>query len=193
MKVGDTFSFPEPIQCTPIEKLLDDITTETNKESEFVSQNIECAEHWIKQEGGDPRSGHFIVDCDASRSRLHWRKGVSPCLTRARHKGHWLTNKKRRFTKEEMFRLQGMDPTKFKVVVNNTKLGQLIGNSMSVNVVERILIRALKAAGLAGNLKNRWATGQASEKLQATVGRTFEKIPESPDQFKQCSLPQFDD
>jgi hypothetical protein len=92
-----------------------------------------------------------------------------------------------------MFRLQGMDPTKFKVVVNNTKLGQLIGNSMSVNVVERILIRALEAAGLADNLKDRWATGRASEKLRATVGKTFQKMQETTDQFKQCSLPQFDD
>ena len=92
-----------------------------------------------------------------------------------------------------MFRLQGMDPTKFKVVVSDTKLGQLIGNSMSVNVVERILTRALEAAGLAEDLQDRWETGQASRKLQATVGKSFQKMPEPFGEYKQCSLPQFDD
>ena len=169
MKVADAFSFPDPIRCTPIEKLLEKTTAEeVSKQSDFVSQNIDYAERHIKKEGGNPSQEHFIVDCDASRSRLHWRKGISPCLTRARHKGHWITNKKRRFTKEEVFRLQGMDPTKFKVTVSSTKLGQLVGNSMSVNVLERVLLRALASAGLAVNLVDRWANGQASLKLQAT-------------------------
>ena len=33
MKRGKTFSFPGPIQCTPIEQLLDTTTTEASKES----------------------------------------------------------------------------------------------------------------------------------------------------------------
>ena len=50
--------------------------------------------------------------------------------------------------KAEMLRLQGMDPSKFVIDVSSSKLGQQIGNAMSVNVVERILIAALKAANI---------------------------------------------
>ena len=49
-----------------------------------------------------------------------------------------------------MFRLQGMDPTAFKVAVPETQLGQQIGNAMSVNVIERVMFQALKVAKLVG-------------------------------------------
>ena len=42
-----------------------------------------------------------------------------------------------------------MDPIKYKVAVTDSQLGQQVGNSMNVNVVERILINALVSAGLA--------------------------------------------
>ena len=67
----------------------------------------------------------------------------------------------------EMMRLQGIDPDKFKQVVSDSVMGQQLGNAMSVNVIERILARALRAAGLVhlpclkdGRTKlDRWETG----------------------------------
>ena len=44
---------------------------------------------------------------------------------------------------------------------------------MSVNVVERVLARALPAAGLAEELPDRWAGGQALDELKATRGCAF--------------------
>ena len=43
-----------------------------------------------------------------------------------------------------------------------------LGNSMSVNVVERLLSRLLRAVGLTGALPDRWASGAALTELEAT-------------------------
>merc|ERR1719356_2074307 len=59
--------------------------------------------------------------------------------------------------KTEMFRLQGMDMTKFNQVVSDGELGKQIGNAMSVNILERLFVRLLPAAGLVkGKLTDRW-------------------------------------
>ena len=39
---------------------------------------------------------------------------------------------------------------------SQSSLGKMLGNTMSLNVIERVLAKALPAAGLARNLKDRW-------------------------------------
>merc|ERR1719330_470785 len=58
-----------------------------------------------------------------------------------------------------MMRLQGMNPEGFVQKVSDAQLGKQIGNAMSVNVLERIFVRLLPAAGLypARSLRDRWA------------------------------------
>ena len=60
-----------------------------------------------------------------------------------------------------------MDPTRFHVAVSETQLGQQVGNAMSVFLFERILIRALVAAGLASeeDVPDRWKSGEAFKEL----------------------------
>ena len=55
----------------------------------------------------------------------------------------------------------GLDMDKWQQVVSDVQLGRMIGNSMSVNVVERILCRLLPAAGLASEdaCRDRWLAG----------------------------------
>jgi len=109
------------------------------------------------------------VDCDSSPNCTKWTQNVAPCITSSRGSGHWVTNRGRRLRKQEMMRLQGMNPTTFKVAISETQLGKQLGNTMSVNVLERLFVRLLPAAGLArGELKDRWATGQAVKKLADT-------------------------
>lgn len=93
----------------------------------------------------------------------------------SRNDGHWISNQHRRLTKPEVFRLQGMDPTKFSVQVSNKALGNQPGNAMSVNVVEQVLHQALLATTLlpADRLRNRWANGLAQMDLIATRGFTL--------------------
>ena len=82
-----------------------------------------------------------------------------------------MTNRGRRVKLEEMMRLHGMDPSEFKVVVPNAQLGIQLGNAMSVNVVERILMRVLPAAGLVkrGSLVDRWEMERPYDRFLAPL------------------------
>ena len=39
----------------------------------------------------------------------------------------------------------------------NSSIGHMLGNTMSLNVIERVLCKALPAAGLAAKLNDRWS------------------------------------
>ena len=68
------------------------------------------------------------------------------CL-RARPYGYYLTNKRRRMTLAEMSRLQGFPPLK-SAVVSRIQLGQMLGNTMTVDVVKEVLREGLRSTGL---------------------------------------------
>ena len=82
-------------------------------------------------------------------------------------------------------RLQAMNPTKFKVEVSPKDLGEQIGNAMSVNVIERILVRALEAAELVApkSLTDRWLQGDAQRELQSTQGQYLMSLRPIPKEF----------
>ena len=61
-----------------------------------------------------------------------------------------------------------MNPDKLKQVVTDTQWRKQLGNTMSVNVVERLLVRLLPAVGLTGALPDRWASGAPLAELEAT-------------------------
>ena len=88
--------------------------------------------------------------------------GVSPCLTRTRAAtGIYIASRGSRMTLQEMLRLQGLPPRhilRHQGDVTNRQLGGMIGNAISVNVLERIVGRVLPACGLVrGALSDRWA------------------------------------
>jgi len=143
--------------------------------------NVKNALRSLKRAGSDPLQEPWIVDCDSSEGRAKWQDGISPCITVSRGAGHWVTNRGRRLTKEEMMRLQGMDPTTFKLAVSETQLGKQLGNTMSVNVLERLFARLLPAARLVrhGDVKDRWASGLAVRMLARTRGKTFKALSAS--------------
>ena len=68
------------------------------------------------------------------------------------------------------------EPAPFSKVVSYSQLGMQIGNAMSVNVIERVILRALNAASLGDcrNAVDRWANGTAIKELQSTCGRKDE-------------------
>jgi DNA (cytosine-5)-methyltransferase 1 len=182
-----SFSFPEPLPLEKrpkIELFLERRKADTAKtglppaSQGTALKNVKTALRTLKREGSDPTKDPFIVDCDSSPNRMKWVDGVSPCITCSRGAGHWVTNRGRRLTKEEMMRLQGMDPTQFTVAVTEHQLGRQLGNTMSVNVLERLLVRVLPAAKLAqhGALADRWKSGQAIRKLIRTRGCGFKAV-----------------
>ena len=74
-----------------------------------------------------------------------------------------------------MMRLQGMIPSEFNMVTSEAQLGRQIGNAMSVNVIERILVSLLPAAGLTspGRLADRWKDGSAIRAMNLDKDRSF--------------------
>ena len=110
------------------------------------------------------------MTCDSSKGWSRFQHGVLPCLT-CRAEGPWVTNRGRRVKLEEMMRLHGMDPSEFKVVVPKAQLGIQLGHAMSVNVVERILMRVLPAAGLVkrGSLVDRWEMERPHDRFLAPL------------------------
>ena len=105
-----------------------------------------------------------MIEVDARGKVVHAPMGVSPCLTsaRARASGHWVTTRGRRFLTPEMLKLQHMDPvrvTRPSCVLLRLFHG-MIGNSMSVNVVEVVLVAQSRCAPsvFGGHvLHNKWS------------------------------------
>ena len=157
------FEFPKPLEQTPsIELVLDPASKQATARDLPPAQqttsrrNVIRALEELKQQGHHPLSEPWVVEIDCTTPRIQYQLGVSPCITCRRGSGHWITNRGRRMTKQEMLRLQGMDVSKFEQVAPDNQLGKLIGNTMSVNVLERLFVRLLPAAGLTGELTDRW-------------------------------------
>jgi len=175
-----SFRFPEAIPSMKLDKFLDKLPKGFNVEKSLppVTQtvarnNVESALRKLKRNGSDPWEESWIVDCDSSPNRSSCQEECAPCLTCSRRDGHWVTSRGRRLHKTEMMRLQGMDPTIFKVVVSERELGKQLGNTMSVNVLERLFARLLPAVGLSRRLPDRWESGEAIRSLATTRGQPF--------------------
>merc|ERR1740129_1118349 len=184
-----SFSWPDPLRWVSIEKFLNprkkrpsmsDLPPRTNT---VTNGNVKLALKTLLKQGVDPLREAYLVDIDSTRARCAWQKDRTPCITCARSAGHWITNRARRLTKPEMMRLQGMDPQSFKVVVSERQWGNQIGNAMSCNVLERIFVRLLPAAGLhpAARLCDRWEpTGQAAPATPPASKKRAASPPKSP-------------
>ena len=62
--------------------------------------------------------------------------------------GHWVSSRPRLLTVEEMLVLQGVPADVRREGISNRQLGLMIGNAVSVNVLERLLARLLPGVGL---------------------------------------------
>lgn len=186
-----TFEFPDKIEQPPLELFLEPRESDAAvrvgpvSESRTARTNVNAALRNIAKAGKNPYKESCIVDCDSSASRSKWTHEFVPCITCSRGNGHWVTNRGRRLTNIEMHRLQGMNPTKFKVAVSRAKHGFQLGNSMSVCVLERIFVSLLPAAQLVGpsvKLEDRWKSGKALKELAKTRGGSFKKMDDETHQ-----------
>ena len=150
---ADSFAFPGCLDCPAIETLSDDEGNSSQFHNPFIQvsntmqANINSAKQRIKESGGN-LDQPYVVDCNASRQKSNPLYDIPPCIATSRNRGHWLIHKNRRMNVKEMMRLHGIDPDNFNQVVSDSVMGQQLGNAMSVNVVERIIVNSLGAAGL---------------------------------------------
>ena len=148
-----TFTFPEPCRSRPLESFLEnqvrrptplDLPPENQK---VARANVIAFLEKMQAKGHDVLSETWTLDCDSSLYRAGAMHGVCCCLTRSRPLGHWISNRGRRLTLLEHKRLQGISDD-FPVFIGEMEFRQHLGNSMSVNVLERLLVSLLPAAGL---------------------------------------------
>ena len=90
-----------------------------------------------------------------------------PCLLK-HVKPIWVLNRGRMLNLQELMRLMGFNLNDFKVPLP----ADMLGNSMAINTLERLLCRILPAVGLTGPLPDRWADGRAQIELAATAERS---------------------
>ena len=90
--------------------------------------------------------------CSVRNRRPSTMMNCSPCLTAARAKegGHWLLHRARFMTLNELFRLQGLPPSRWKIPagVPVSRMRLCIGNAISGNVIKLLLAAAMEAMGL---------------------------------------------
>ncbi len=121
-----------------------------------------------RQLGREVWTKGYILDVGASEAFRHGQRGCCPCLTRARLGGklfgYYIPKLRRRLSLLEASRLQGVPDEVCKTMLTAVgaegKVGQALGDMMSINVLMRLLPRALEAAGLLspGEVRDHWET-----------------------------------
>ena len=146
-----TFCFPQAMPCPPLASFLEPRmrrpTWQDLPGSGNAAHNVVSGLQAIVAMGHSPFDEPWVVDCDSSHAFSSVRHNVSPCLTRCRSRGYWLTSHGRRMTMQEQMRLQGI-PVDHDVHVAAADFCKLLGNSISINVLRSILRSALPAARL---------------------------------------------
>ena len=133
----------------------------------------------VKKQGRNPRQVPVLIDVGCSPKFASHGVGALPCLTATRGatrgRGHWCSTVGRHLTLIELFQFQGFTADEASAIMatlqsaspgtapNDSHVGRMLGNTMSLNVIERVLAQALPAAGLARGLTDPWyaASGAA--------------------------------
>jgi len=181
-----TFEWPEVIGHRPLEEFLEPRKVRPTKNdapprsSTTAHSNVKAVVKLLEKQGHDPLNEPWIVDCDSTFKFMSYNKTHSLCITTRRPSGHWITNRGRYMTTGEMMGFQGMwKPQEgFKVAVSLPQLGKQVGNAMSVNVLERIFVRVLPAAGLvpAKKLHDRWEAAAVKGAAPSTPSRALKRL-----------------
>ena len=140
---------PSPSQCRDIDTLLGPRPTKYKVQrpkltSDLNKNNVARIHQSLKAKGINAYQKTFICDIDCSaRFFGNMKEGCSPCLTRHRAQcgGFWVTSHGRRLGTFDMLQLQGMSPSRLQKP-DSVPIGSfnaMIGNAMSVNVVEALL------------------------------------------------------
>jgi DNA-cytosine methyltransferase len=163
------FKWPKDVPLTYtvkdmiVPQLGDDKTRLPSKTSEGRARGmVKRAYLKCKANKVNPKSTFVSVDVDCSHKFACMGTSIHPCLTatRAQSSGWWWSLVGRRAELAELCQIQGVQMTdlpKARTAVSKRAMGHMLGNSMSLNVIERVLGASLWSAGLvAAQPKDRW-------------------------------------
>lgn len=160
-KPATEFRFPKALKvCPPLESILD--------LRSIGNENLSLEKFGTDSETAKLKTGFWILDVGSSeRFTSIPKKRVSPCLTRGRCKsrGYYVPRLARRVSVTEISQLQGIPVTICQRMVNKlltehandarfprtrceNEVAAAFGDGMSINVLQRVLGRALVASGL---------------------------------------------
>ena len=153
------FQWPSP--ATKVKTLTDILLRNTGvfppaTSKTMLSNILACT---LKLAERDEDDADYIVD--AGNSSPSMMQGRCPCLTSSHAGGltYWSTRRTRFLTMEDMLLLQGADFKEFpdwRDVISQRQMGMIVGNSMSQNMMERVMRAMFISLGMrvAGD---RWA------------------------------------
>ena len=114
----------------------------------------------IRARGEIPTKSCYIVDINSGKRFHHKSKGVVSCLTSARATSNamYVTSHGRVLSTRDMLNLQGMPASRLdNSAVSDNAIRSMCGNAFSLNVVARLLCRALYCTCLVQrSLVDRW-------------------------------------
>ena len=170
-----TFTWPEPLGAARrpgVDRFLDSRKTEPKLTKEFAPDKKRASDIFdskmeeLIDKGLQPLRKPYLFDIGQGKAYSTPMHDTCPCLMTV--SSMWISHYGRTLNLAEKCRLQGMDPRRLEVVVSDAEFAKQLGNAMSVNIIERILVAALPTAGLTPPLHDRWAGGEAVANLEAS-------------------------
>ena len=169
-----TFKWPEPIACPSIERFLKQRDDTDASLALTQPSHRGAAEKWrlhmdkLSRQGEEPQMRPWLWCVGTSTHRSTAMYDRCPCLLRSQ-RDIWVSNRGRALSLRERCRLQGENPDTVHVTVSDQQWNMQLGNSMSTNVLERLLARLLPAAGLTDALPDHWESGVAQRAFDESV------------------------
>ncbi len=155
------FKFPEPVPLTSeASELLLPPTADENAHGLPPKTKSNRARDIVKgtykkllAKGIDPAKRLVVTDIGCSPKFNTHGVDCFPCMTagRARYLGWWISLRGRCVRIEELMAFQGVKESDIKgwrAAVSTSELGKMLGNTMTLSVVGRVLLQTLWAAGL---------------------------------------------
>ena len=142
------FPKPKPNNCKTIEFILEksSIAAKYKFLTPFEKNTIKHHQNVYMKKGLDIFKENYIIDAGASPEFSSIMKGICPCL-KATRSNYYMTKYRRKLTPREVLRLQGF-PDSFKIVVSDNQIYKQAGNSITVDVLAKLIKSILKSIKL---------------------------------------------
>ena len=154
------FQWPDRVPAAPLSKFWDRNAAGRIAKVPDIPERIlrnktswkNLSQGWKKlvAKGLMPEDTEAVIDIGAGKGYGSVKVGQCPTLTngRASSFGYFSVKNKRQLSLAEMMRLQGADPKRINMsMISKTQAGAIIGNAMSVNVMEGVIVSIMQAVG----------------------------------------------
>ncbi len=143
------FKWPEPLPCLSLKRLLGNGVPSLPPYGASRDMVVKALQRLdLRDPDFDLSARSLVVDVGCSKKHLSYMVDRFPTITatRASTFGYWIVDLGRQATLRDFFLLQGIQPGTIPYTAANVgerRVAHMLGNSMSCNVLERLLPRVL--------------------------------------------------